>query len=126
PRALLVVVVATAVAWLAGLEQRGVAVIGAVPAGLPALSLPPLAWDTVEPLLSTALTIAFVGYLTMISIAKTFADRHRYDISPNRELVAASGANLMAAVSQGFPVSASFSRSAVHAQAGSTSPYTLL
>lgn len=126
PYALAVVVLATVVAALADLESAGLRVIGAVPSGLPDLSLPDLDPDQLVALLPTAATIAFVGYLTMISIAKTFADRHRYTISPNRELFAAGAANLAAGLTQGFPVSASFSRSAVHASAGSTSPYALL
>lgn len=126
PYALAVVALVTAVSALTGLEGQGVKVIGSVPSGLPAFEVPPLAWDTFKALLPTALTIAFVGYLTMISIAKTFAERNRYDIDPNRELFASGAANLVAGLGQGFPVSASFSRSAVHAQAGSTSHYTLL
>ncbi|MCA9518676.1 MAG: sulfate permease [Myxococcales bacterium] len=126
PYALGVVVLATAASALLGLEERGVTVIGAIPAGLPAFEAPALDADTLLALLPTAVTIAFVGYLTMISIAKTFADRNRYDVDANRELVAAGGANLVAGLTQGFPVSASFSRSAVHASAGSTSPFTLL
>lgn len=126
PYALGVVALATAVSALLGLEERGVTVIGAIPAGLPALEIPPLDWSHFVALLPTGVTIAFVGYLTMISIAKTFADRNRYDIDPNRELFAAGGANLVAGLSQGFPVSASFSRSAVHGAAGSTSPLSLL
>lgn len=77
-------------------------------------------------LLPNAFAIAAVGYLSTISISRTFADRNHYDISPNRELVALGASNLAASISQGFPVSASFSRSAVHAEAGSTSPYSLL
>jgi SulP family sulfate permease len=88
--------------------------------------LPELTWDTLGALLPTALTIAFVGYLTVISIAKAFAEKNRYDIDPNRELLAAGAANLAAGLTQGFPVSASFSRSAVHAQAGASTPLALL
>jgi len=126
PYALGVVVIATAVSVLAGLAGHGVAVIGTIPQGLPAFEVPPIEWDSFVALLPTAFAIAMVGYLTMISIAKTFSERNRYDINPNRELLAAGAANLVAGLSRGFPVSASFSRSAVHAQAGSTSHLTLL
>jgi len=126
PYAIGVVALVTIGSALAGLGGQGVAIIGAVPSGLPAFELPPLDWASVGALVPTAVTIAFVGYLTMISIAKTFADKNHYDIDPNRELLAAGGANLVAGLGQGFPVSASFSRSAVHAQAGSTSHWTLL
>lgn len=126
PRALIVAALAVVVSWAADLPAHGVKVIGAIPSGFPAISVPALSWDVIEALLPTALTIAFVGYLTMISIAKTFADRNGYDIDANRELVAAGGANLLAGLSQGFPVSASFSRSAVHASGEPTSSLALL
>ncbi len=126
PYALGVVALATGLSAALDLEGAGVTIIGAIPAGLPAPSVPPIDEAGLVALLPTAITIAFVGYLTMISIAKAFADRNRYDIDPNRELFAAGAANLAAGLFSGFPVSASFSRSAVHAQAGSTSPLTLL
>lgn len=126
PRALFVTLLGIGVVELFGLEAKGVAILGEIPAGLPALSVPKIELSTLTALLPTSITIAFVGYLTMISIARTFADRNKYDINPSRELVAAGVANLLASVSQGFPVSASFSRSAVHASAGATSPLALL
>lgn len=126
PRALVVVALSIGLSSLFGWRHMGVDVVGDIPPGLPTLSLPPLAFETLGQLTSTALTIAFVGYLTMISIAQTFANRGGYHISPNRELGAAGAANLVAGLSQGFPISASFSRSAVHSQAGATSPRALL
>lgn len=129
PYALGVVAVATLVSVLIGASESGVPVVGAIPSGFPDVTLPDLthlSWDHVLALFPTALTIAFVGYLTMITIAKLFAEKNRYDISPDRELMASGAANLAAGLTSGFPVSASFSRSAVHAQAGATSPRALL
>ena len=126
PGALFVVAVSTlATAWL-GLEARGVRVVGDVPAGLPELQLPAIDAATLLSLLPTAVTLALIGYLTIISIGQTFANRNGYEIRPNRELFAIGGANFAAGISQGFPVSASFSRSAVHAGGGASSPYALL
>lgn len=126
PYALGVVALATLVSALIGASDAGVPVVGAIPSGFPDVTLPDFTWDHVVALFPTALTIAFVGYLTMITIAKLFAEKNRYDISPDRELLASGAANLAAGLTSGFPVSASFSRSAVHAQAGATSPRALL
>lgn len=126
PYALAVVALATVLGALLDVSSAGVRIIGQIPAGLPSFEIPPITLDSIVALLPTALTIAFVSYLTVISIARTFADRNRYEIGPSHELVATGLMNLAAAVTRGFPVSASFSRSAVHAQAGATSPRALL
>jgi SulP family sulfate permease len=126
PNALAVVILATIVGAILKVDQSQVSVLGAIPQGLPQFGF---VWVTQElflALLPSSVAIAAVGYLTTISIARTFADRNRYDIAPNRELIALGASNFVASLSQGFPVSASFSRSAVHAEAGSTSPYSLL
>ena len=125
PYALAVVALMALAGHALSLETRGVALVGAVPSGLPSLTIPPFEWATLVLLAPTALTIALIGYLTMISIAQTFANRGAYEVCPNRELAAAGIANIGAGLTQGFPVSASFSRSAVHASAGSPSPHAL-
>lgn len=101
-----------------GLSAKGVAVVGAVPAGLPVfhVSLPTRA--LLEALAVPALMIALVGYVESISVAQTFAARRRESISPNRELVALGAANIGAAVTGGMPVTGGFSRSAVSFDAG--------
>ena len=126
PNALAVVILATILGTISNVDQSQVLVIGTIPQGLPQFGFVWITWDLFLTLLPSSLAIAAVGYLTTISIARTFADRNRYDISPNRELIALGASNFVASFSQGFPVSASFSRSAVHAEAGSTTPYSLV
>ena len=126
PNALAVVILATIVGAILKVDQNQVSVLGAIPQGLPQFGFVWVTQELFVTLLPSSVAIAAVGYLTTISIARTFADRNRYDIAPNRELIALGASNFVASFSQGFPVSASFSRSAVHAEAGSTSPYSLV
>lgn len=126
PNALAVVILATIVAAIFKVDQSQVSILGAIPQGLPQFGFVGVTQEVFLALLPSSVAIAAVGYLTTISIARTFADRNRYDISPNRELIALGASNFVASISQGFPVSGSFSRSAVHAEAGSTSPYSLV
>ena len=126
PNALAVVILATVVGTILKVDQNQVSVLGAIPQGLPQFGFVWVTQELFVTLLPSSVAIAAVGYLTTISIARTFADRNRYDIAPNRELIALGASNFVASFSQGFPVSASFSRSAVHAEAGSTSPYSLV
>ena len=118
PGALTVVLLSTLAVWALGLEDRNVAVVGSVPAGLPGLLLP--AWDgnVLLQLLPTALAIALIGFMESIAVAKSFARRYRYDIEPDKELIALGTANLGGGLFQSFPVTGGFSRTAVNAQAG--------
>ena len=93
-------------------------VVGAIPPGLPSLSVPQVGWSDFTALLSAALVISLVAFMEAISIAKAMAAKTRGRIDPNQELVGQGLANLVGAASQSFPVSGSFSRSAVNLNAG--------
>ena len=93
-------------------------VVGAIPPGLPSLSVPKLAWSDFTALLSAALVISLVAFMEAISIAKAMAAKTRARIDPNQELVGQGLANIVGAASQSFPVSGSFSRSAVNLNSG--------
>ena len=93
-------------------------VVGNVRPGLPALALPHLDWESIRALLSVALVIALVAFMEAISIAKAMTAKTRERIDPNRELIGQGLANITASISQSFPVSGSFSRSAVNLSAG--------
>lgn len=93
-------------------------VVGAIPAGIPAPALPQLKLDTLIKLLPTALIIALVGFMEAISIAKSMATRTKQRIDPNQELVGQGLANIAGSFFQSFPVSGSFSRSAVNLASG--------
>lgn len=93
-------------------------VVGAIPPGIPVPRLPELTWETIALLLKTAFIITLVGFMEAISIAKAMATSTRQRIEPNRELVGQGLANIAAGLMQAFPVSGSFSRSAVNLDAG--------
>lgn len=101
-----------------GLEARGVALVGAIPEGLPAFSAPVLDLALWRELAVPALLIAIIGFVESVSVGKTLAAKRRQRIEPNRELVALGSANIAAAVSGGFPVTGGFSRSVVNFDAG--------
>jgi SulP family sulfate permease len=118
PTALAVVVVATLIVWLLGLSDRGVAIVGDVPAGLPGFAIPAVDPSILVGLIPAAATIALVSFMEAISVGRTFATQFRYDIYPNRELIALGFANLTGGVTGGYPVAGGFSRTAVNARAG--------
>jgi len=93
-------------------------VVGAIPAGLPQFDLPAFNWEMISLLISSALVISLVGFMEAISIAKAMAAKTRGRIDPNQELIGQGFANIVGSFSQSFPVSGSFSRSAVNLNAG--------
>ncbi len=121
PGALAVSAVAILAAFLFDLEGRGIALVGEVPSGIPQLAIPPMPWSDIAALAPAAVAIAFLAFSDGILLAQTFAEKHRYEINPNRELAALGSANILAALWQGFPVSASQSRTSVVDAAGGRS-----
>jgi SulP family sulfate permease len=93
-------------------------VVGGIPSGLPNFELPKMNWDTMRALLSSALVISLVGFMEAISIAKAMAAKTKERVDPNQELLGQGIANIVGSFSQAFPVSGSFSRSAVNLNAG--------
>jgi SulP family sulfate permease len=104
------------------LEKQGVKIVGAVPAGLPSITLPPFDLALWSQLLTPALLIAIIGYVASISVAQTLAAKKRQHVDPNQELVALGAANIGASLSGGFPVAGGFSRSIVNFEAGAETP----
>ncbi len=96
----------------------GGAVVGAIPEGLPNVQMPSFNLDALGSLLSAALVISLVGFMEAISIAKAVAARTRQRIDPNQELIGQGLANVVGSFTQAFPVSGSFSRTAVNMNAG--------
>lgn len=118
----LVLATATALTYALGLEEAGVAVVGHVPAGLPALTMPDVDTQLVRELAPAAILISLVAFVESVAIAQALAARQRRRINPDRELLGLGAANAAAAVSSGFPVAGGFSRSSVNHEAGARSP----
>ena len=98
-----------------------VQVVGQVPAGLPALTMPSLGSDSLLALLPIAIAISIVGYMESVSVAKSLASKRREKIDPDQELIALGLANVGAAFTGGYPVTGGISRSVVNFSAGSRS-----
>jgi anti-anti-sigma factor len=96
----------------------GGAVVGVVPKGLPALSVPKIDFKIMMGLFPYAAIISLLGFMEAISIAKAMAAKTGQRLDPNQELIGQGLANMLGAVGKSYPTSGSFSRSAVNLQAG--------
>jgi SulP family sulfate permease len=93
-------------------------VVGSIPEGLPSIQMPSFNLDALGSLLSAALVISLVGFMEAISIAKAVAAKTKQRIDPNQELIGQGLSNVVGSLTQAFPVSGSFSRTAVNMNSG--------
>jgi SulP family sulfate permease len=118
PAALVVVFVGIAASWALDLASHGIAVVGAVPAGLPSLEVPNASFTEIARLMPAALAIFLVAFADEILTARSFAGRHNQHVRASQELLAMGAADVAAGLTQGFPVGASGSRTAVNDSMG--------
>jgi len=119
-------VLATLASWLLGYEAMGAKVVGEIPKGLPSFSVPDVDLKHVRSLFVPALLIALLSFVEAFSIAKAVASRTRQRISADQEMVGKGLANLTAGFMSGYPVSGSFSRTAVAFEAGAKTGFTAI
>jgi len=119
PGPLLAILLASAAVWLGVPGTEGIAVVGAIPSGLPAPRLPGLGDLSVLALLPAALGIAVVGYTDNVLTGRAFAIKRDERIEPTHELLALGAANIATGLFQGFPISSSGSRTALGDSVGS-------
>ncbi len=96
-------------------------VVATIPRGLPAFSVPKIDLSIIFRLFPYAAIISLLGFMEAISIAKAMAGKTGQRLDPNQELIGQGLANILGAMGKSYPVSGSFSRSAVNLQAGAIS-----
>jgi len=116
PISLVAVLVATVIVAVFDLQNQGVEVIGAMPTGLPTLTVPEL--GEALGLIAPAFGLLLVGYTDTVLTARSFASQNSETVDPNAELLALGLANVGASLVQSFPVSSSASRTALAIGAG--------
>jgi high affinity sulfate transporter 1 len=118
PMLLLVTVVAIGASALWDLGDRGVVLVGTIPAGLPALAWPSVSLADIAILFPSAVGIALVGFSDAILTARSVAQPDSPSVDTNQELAALAGLNVAAGFSQSFPLGSSGSRTAVNIRLG--------
>lgn len=125
PTPLFVVLLATLAVTVFDLQRRGIAVVGAVPGGLPSPVLPDA--GDLRQLMLPAVGVLVVGYTDTVLTGRIFAARGDYPVDVNQEFLALGVANVGAGLLRGFPISSSGSRTALALAAGGrTQVYSLV
>jgi high affinity sulfate transporter 1 len=125
PGMLIAVAAATVVVAVFDLAERtGISVLGPLPQGLPAPSLPVVPVEALTAILTGGLAVALVSFADTSVLSRTYAARLRTPVDPNQEMVGLGVANIAAAFFQGFPISSSSSRTPVAEAAGARTQLT--
>ncbi len=124
PGVLIAVVSATVISYVIGFEQLGGKVVGEIPDGLPSVKMPGIDLNHLGFLVVSGITIALVGFMEAISIAKAMSAKTRERVDPNQELIGQGLANIAGSFTQSYPASGSFSRSAVNLNAGARTGFS--
>jgi len=106
------------------LVDRGVRIVGDIPAGLPPFTIPEFSLEDFPTLLWGAVAVALVSFADTGALSTATALKSGVRVDPNSEIKALGAANILSGVFQGFPTSASSSRTAVAMSVGSKTQLT--
>ncbi len=124
PAPLIVMGLSALVVWALGLQERGVAVLGKLPRGLPPVAdLPLLDLNLIGDLSTGALALAVIGLVEAVAIGRALSAQTGQRLDSNQEFVGQGLANIAAGVFSGFPTSGSFNRSSLNLESGARSPF---
>ena len=132
PRVPGVLIAVAGATWVVTLQQLAAAtgahaavpVLGMLPQGLPAFSLPTIGASDITPVLLGGLAVALISFADTSVLSRTYAGRSASFVDPNQEMVGLGAANVAAGLFQGLPVSASASRTPVAEAAGARTQLT--
>ena len=121
PGTLIVLAASIVLAAVLGLDDRGVAVVGKLPRGLPDPAVPDVSIDDLVNLLPAAFGV-MVLTAEAVGVGRALASKDGYQIDPSRELVAIGGSNALAGLSSGFVQSGGASQTMAAENAGGKTP----
>ena len=125
PGALIAVIIASLWMNFFG-ENSGVAIVGAVPEGLPSFEIPKIELSNVTKVFPLAITLSLISFMEAISISKAIEENKDYSVNPNQELIALGSSNVIGSLFQSYPTTGGLFRTAVNDRAGANSGLALI
>ena len=126
PGALIGLVGAAAAVIFLGLESRGVAVLGNIPAALPALEIPDIPISRWLQLVPLALIIAIIVMVQTAATTRSFVSDKNQPPDVDRDFIGVGAGSILSGLIGGFPVNASPPRTAIVAETGGKSQLAVL
>lgn len=122
PVALFVVVFGIVAARVLHLDERGVALLGSVPQGLPWPGVPRVSRADFNQILPLAMACFVLAAVETTAIGRMFGAKHGYRVDGTQEFLAIGAANLAAGLGRAFPISGGMSQSLVNESSGARTP----
>lgn len=111
-------------AYFWGFENQGVKVLGLIQGGLPSIGVPAANLEEISLLVSSAVSITLISYCSNMLTSKSYALQKGFEVDNNKEFIALGIANISSALTSGFIVTGTSSKTAVEESAGAKSPLT--
>ena len=118
PAGLIALVLTSLTVILLKLQDYGIVIVGDIPGGLPHLQVPPFDFTTVSSLIGPTAVIALVSFAETYSVGKSISNETKQKVNVNQEFIGQGLANLVGSFFQSYPVSGSFSRTAINYAVG--------
>jgi high affinity sulfate transporter 1 len=130
PGALIALVVMIVISWLTGLQERGIAVLGPVPGGLPPLGVPAVDLSampgTLQAIIPLALSMVIVILAQSAATSRAYASRYGEQVNENRDIAGLAFANLGAGLSGTFVINGSPTKTQIADTAGARTQLAML
>lgn len=124
PEFLIAITCTAVIVWMFQLEEEGVAVVGTIPAGLPGFALPHWNWSWIRTMSGSAFSIALLGLLEAVAMAKAIAAQSGQKLDVNQQCLSEALANLTGSCFHCYPGSGSLTRSIVNRDAGAQTQWS--
>jgi high affinity sulfate transporter 1 len=121
PGALLAVIVAIIASWMFDFNSHGVAIVGAIPSGLPSFGLPAVNLSEIPQVFGIALSCCIVIVAQSAATSRAYAFRYNESFKENIDLEGLAAANLAAGLSGTFVVNGSPTKTEIVDTAGGRS-----
>lgn len=118
PGALVALVVTTLLVYFLKLHETGVTILGKNEGGLPLPALPPFDFDMIFALTGPAVVLALVSFAETYSVGKSISAQTKQKLDVDQEFLGQGVANMVGSFFQCYPVSGSFSRTAINFASG--------
>ncbi len=123
---LIAMVLGSVLALLLGGEANGIENVGKIPSNLPPFRIPDISLTNVRKLSGGALTLALLGLIEAVAIARSIALASNQKIDASQEFKGQGLSNLIASFFSSYMGSGSFTRSGVNYQAGAKTPLSAI